>query len=88
MYNSQVGAVVFLCTLSYKLSTLPSIVNEYLSSSTLWFYLLLSLVDILEFVLVYLFVKDGGDELMKDKIPYKIGLGILFVFLGFSPAAF
>lgn len=82
LYNSQVGAVVFLCTLSYKLSALPSIVNEYLSSSTLWFYLLLSLVDILEFVLVYLFAKDGGDELMKDKIPYKIGLGVLFVFLG------
>jgi hypothetical protein len=81
LYNSQIGAVVFLATLSYKLSTLPSIVSEYLSSSTLWFYIILSLVDIVEFVLVYLFFCDGSDTRLSDKIPYKIGLVILFVFL-------
>ena len=82
LYNSQIGAVVFLATLSYKLSTLPSIVNEYLSSSTLWFYILLSVVDIVEFVLVYLFFCDGSDSRLSDKIPYKIGVACLFVFLG------
>lgn len=81
LYNSQIGAVVFLATLSYKLSTLPAIVSEYLASSTLWFYIVLSIVDIIEFVLVYLFFRDGSDAGLSDKIPYKIGLAFLFVFL-------
>ena len=88
LYNSQIGAVVFLCTLSYKLSSLPAIVSEYLSSSTLWFYIILSLVDIVEFVLIYLFIKDGGDEMLRDKIPYKIGIGILLVFLSVKCVGF
>lgn len=82
LYNSQIGAVVFLTTLSFKLSSLPAIVSEYLSSSTLWFYIALSVIDILEFALVYLFFKDGSDEPLSDKIPYKIGIVILFLFLG------
>ena len=88
LYNSQIGAVVFLCTLSYKLSALPSIVSEYLSSSTLWFYVLLSVVDVIEFVLVYVFFRDGGDEMLKDKISYKIGIGVLFLFLGLKCVGF
>ena len=84
LYNSQIGAVVFLATLSYKLSTLPSIVSEYLSSSTLWFYIILSVVDIVEFVLVYLFFCDGSDARLSSTIPYKIGVAFLFLFLGFK----
>ena len=55
LYNSQVGGVVVISTLAYKLSSLPSIVSEYLSSSTLWFYLLLVLVDTFAFVITYLY---------------------------------
>lgn len=88
LYSSQIGAVVFLCTLSYKLSSLPGIVSEYLSSSTLWFYLILSVVDIVEFALLYFFFCDGSDERLRDKIPYKIGVAILFVFLSFKCIGF
>ena len=82
LYNSQVGAVVFLCTLSYKLSSLPAIASEYLSSSTLWFYMVLSVVDIVLFSLLYFFFRDGGDELLKGRVSYKIGIAILSIFLG------
>ena len=67
LYNSQIGAVVFLCALSYKLSALPSIAGEYLSSSTFWFYLVLTIFDTIEFALLYFFFCDGSDERLKDK---------------------
>ncbi len=88
MYNSQVGAVVFLCSIAFKLSSLPSIVNEFLSSSTLWFYIGLILVDTLSFVLTYLFFKDGSDEHLHKDTRYKIGLFVLMLYLSFKCIAF
>lgn len=88
LYNSQIGAVVFLCVLSYKLSALPSIAGEYLSSSTLWFYLVLSVFDTIEFALLYFFFYDGSDERLKDKLAYKIGLIFLTIFLGLKCIAY
>lgn len=88
LYNSQVGGVVVISTLAYKLSSLPSIVSEYLSSSTLWFYLLFVLVDTFAFVITYLFFHDGGDELLHDDLRYKFGLVFASIFMGFKCLTF
>ena len=88
LYNSQIGAVVLLCGIAYKLSALPSIVGEYLSSSTFWFYLVFCVVDTVEFIFVYAFFCDGSDERLKDKTAYKIGLVLLTVFLCLKGVAF
>ncbi len=88
MYNSQVGAVVFLCSIAFKLSALPSIVNEHTGSSTLWTYLVLTVIDTVSFALLYLFFKDGSDEeLAKNKL-YKIGMVFLFFYLAFKCLTF
>lgn len=88
LYNSQVGALVMICSVAYKLSSLPSIVNEYMASSTTWLFVLLTVVDTLSFVLVYAFFRDGGDEELTTNKAYKIGLIFLALFLGFKCVAF
>lgn len=88
LYNSQVGALVVICSLAYKLSSLPSIVNEHLTSSTSWFFVLLTIVDTLSFTLLYAFFRDGGDEELKSNKWYKLGLVFLALFLGFKCVTF
>lgn len=88
LYNSQVGALAVVCSLAYKLSSLPSVVNEHMASSTAWCFALLALVDTFAFVVAYAFFKDGGDEELLSKASYKVGLVVLALFLGFKCVAF
>lgn len=88
LHNSQVGAVVMVCTLAYKLSSLPSLVSEGLSSSTMWFFLGVGILDALSFCLLYAFFYDGGDSILSNSVFYKIGLVFVAVFLGFKCLVF
>ncbi len=88
IFNSQVGAVIFICAFAHKASSLPALISESIGSSTLWLYVFMSVVDLTCFALTYYFFSDGTDEALENSKAYKIGIAILMVFLGLKGVVF
>lgn len=64
IYNSQAAAIIVAVGFAFKLSAAPGIICETYGSSTLWIYLLFSLVDALLATLVFAFSRMKGDDLL------------------------
>ena len=83
IYNSQAGALVFCCGIVFKVSSLPGLVAQHLQSSTLWLYLVMSAIDLLCLLSVYLFAKSGADgNLVKSgSVSYRALNALLCLYL-------
>ncbi len=88
IFNSQVGAVIFICAFAHKASSLPAIISQSIGSSTLWLYVFMSVVDLVCFVLNYYFFSSGTDEALEGSNAYKIGVAFLLTFLALKGVVF
>lgn len=88
IFNSQVGAIVFICAFAHKVSSLPALISQAIGSSTLWLYIFMSAVDLVCFALTYYFFSDGTDEKLQDSKAYKAGLIVLMAFLSLKGVVF
>lgn len=86
LYNSQVGALIFMCGIVFKVSSLPGLLSQSLHSSTFWAYLIMSGFDIICLALIYGFMtRDGDSFLVKEKSKsYKIANLLMLFYLMFK----
>ncbi|MCQ2602985.1 MAG: hypothetical protein MJ193_03545 [Clostridia bacterium] len=86
LYNSQIGAIYFVCFTVFKMSSLPSFVSSKASSETLLVYVFMMLLDLVFFALSYTYFSSGTDEYFKDKPStfYKTFLVALAIYFAFK----
>lgn len=86
LYNSQIGAIYFVCFTVFRISSLPSFVSSKASSETLLVYVIMLSLDLVLFALSYTYFSVGADEKFKDKPStfYKIFLVFLAVYFAFK----
>ncbi len=74
LYNSQVASLIFVLSLSFKLSAAPGIISANYGSSTLWLYLLYTVVEVLVTVAILLFAKGAGDSFLTatNSLAYRL----------------
>jgi len=65
VYNSQAAAVIFALGMAFKVSAFPSIIAEYYGSSTLFVYLLFSIVELFICVVVFAMVRMRADSFLR-----------------------
>ena len=91
IYTRQMAILIFLSSTAVKLSSLPALWARDISTSVFLAMIFMTLVEIVLFCLVYVFVERGGVELLdKSKIRYPVCVALyffffakLFVFLAF-----
>lgn len=88
LYNSQVGAVLFMCAMVYKISSLPGLIYKDMHSSTLWLFLFMTAIDLVAFFFMYAFFKHGADNSLRDSRAYKAGLLLLAAYLSLKLICF
>lgn len=74
IYNSQVASIIVAVGFAFKLSAAPGIISESFDSSTLWVFLLFTLVDVVCAIFTFAFSRMNGDVLLvatKNKF-YKV----------------
>ncbi len=74
LYNSQVAALIFVLSLSFKLSAAPGIISANYRSSTLWLYILYTIVEISITLAILLFAKKMGDNFLTatNSLAYRL----------------
>lgn len=83
LYNSQIAAIMFVCCLPFRISSLPGIIAETMQSSTLWLYMFLSVIEAIVFLCIYGFMASGGDERLTliNSSAYKVVIFISMLYL-------
>ncbi len=64
LYNSQIAALLFAIGLAFKLSAAPGIISQEYGSSTLWLYLVMTMIELMVCVLIFLFARGRGDSFL------------------------
>ena len=91
IYTRQMAILIFLSSTAVKLSSLPAMWARDISTSVFLAMIFMTLVEIVLFCFVYVFVEHDGVELLdKSKIRYPVCVALyffffakLFVFLAF-----
>lgn len=65
IYNSQAGFLIFAIGIAFKLSAAPGVISETYRSSTLWAFVLLSVLELAVAACVFMFVRMRGDDLLR-----------------------
>lgn len=86
LYNSQTGAIAFLCAFIFKISTIMAIIARSLESSTLWGCIVLIILEMICLRFMYSFFRGGTDDLtsVKKSLSYRVGLIVLLALLLFK----
>ena len=79
IYTRQMAILIFLSSTAVKLSSLPALWARDISTSVFLAMIFMTLVEIVLFCLVYVFVERGGVELLdKSKIRYRLSVNFAF----------
>jgi uncharacterized membrane protein YgcG len=83
LYNSQIGNLIFICGLIFKVSALPGVSAETMHSSLLWSYVFMSVLDMFPVVFAYIFMKLEADDFLVsiNSGIYKAALFVMMLFL-------
>lgn len=66
IYNSQAACLVFTMGVAFKLSAAPGIVAQHYGSSTLWLYLVMSVLEVALTAVIFAFVRMRGDDFLRS----------------------
>lgn len=64
LYNSQIGGLIFCCSIVFKISSLPGLVSSVMHSSTLWLYIFMCCLDIVMVAVLYAYACSGADAFL------------------------
>ncbi len=82
LYNSQIGAIIFVCGIVFKVSSLPGIAADAAGSSTLWLYLSATAIEVGVLLLIYLFMTMGGDAFLsrRKSVLYRAAMTVAMLY--------
>ena len=81
IYTRQMAILIFLSSTAVKLSSLPALWARDISTSVFLAMIFMTLVEIVLFCFVYVFVEhDGVNMLDKSKIRYPVCVALYFFF--------
>ncbi len=83
IYNSQVAAILFLCTFITRVTSLPSKLSASLGSSSVYALIFLSVIDLVSLFFIYWFSAHNGDAVLtaKNSKIYKLFIFVLMIVL-------
>lgn len=83
IYNSQAACLVFTMGVAFKLSAAPGIVSQHYGSSTLWLYLMMSVLEVALTIVIFAFVRMRGDDFLRciNAKSYRVLCGVASVWL-------
>lgn len=84
LYNSQVASIILMVGIAFKLSAAPGMISSYYGSSTLWVFILFSVLELICAVMIFAFSRMSADAFLiaTNSLWYKAACLVVFVHLG------